>query len=102
MKRWLLVVLLVLAGCSGPPTSRPSLVAFHARWCITCQRDRPLLKDIANEFPVTQVDFEAQRSIAARYHVCYLPTYVVLSDGEEVMRSMNLSNALQALRLYDQ
>ena len=100
--RVLLVILLVLAGCEQSRISGPSLIAFHATWCQPCQRDKPLLVEVGKEFPVTEIDFESQHSIASQYRVSVLPTYIVLSGGEEVMRTMNLRTALQALRSLDQ
>lgn len=100
--RILLVVLLVLAGCEQSRIPGPSLVAFHATWCQPCQRDKPLLAKVSQEYPVTDVDFDGQHAIAAQYHVSVLPTYIVLSDGSEVMRTMDLRMALEALRSLNQ
>ena len=97
-----LVVLLVLTGCEQTHLPGPSLIAFHATWCQPCQRDKPLLVEVAREFPVMDVDFDGQHAIAAQYHVSVLPTYIVLSDGREVMRTMDLRVAFQALRSLDQ
>jgi thioredoxin 1 len=99
-----LVVLLVLTGCEQNtcPTPGPSLIAFYATWCQSCQRDKPLLVEVAREFPVTEVNFDTQHDIAARYHVQVLPTYLVFSEGREVMRTMNLHTALQALHDFNQ
>lgn len=94
-----LVVLLVLTGCGQDirPIPGPSLIAFHATWCQSCQRDKPLLDEVAKEFPLTEINFDTQHDIAVRYHVQVLPTYLVFSEGQEVMRTMNLRTALQAL-----
>ena len=100
--RILLVVLLVLAGCEQSRIPGPSLVAFHATWCQPCQRDKPLLASVSKEYLVTDVDFDGQHAIAAQYHVSVLPTYIVLSDGSEVMRTMDLRVALETLRSLDQ
>ena len=102
MRTLLLVVLLVVAGCGQTQVPGPSLIAFHATWCQPCQRDKPLLANVSKEFPVTDVDFDGQHAIAAQYHVSVLPTYIVLSDGREVMRTMDLRMAVQALRSLDQ
>ena len=82
MRTLLLVILLVLAGCGQPRISGPSLIAFHATWCQPCQRDKPLLARVSQEYPVTDVDFDGQHAIAAQYHVSVLPTYIVLSGRE--------------------
>ena len=97
-----LVVLLVLTGCEQSHLPGPSLIAIHATWCQPCQRDKPLLAEVAREFPVTEVDFDSQHAIAARYHVSVLPTYIVLSDGQEIMRTMNLRTAIQTLHSFNQ
>ena len=102
MRTLLLVVLLVVAGCGRTQVPGPSLIAFHATWCQPCQRDKPLLANVSKEIPVTDVDFDGQHAIAAQYHVSVLPTYIVLSDGREVMRTMDLRMAVQALRSLDQ
>ncbi len=100
--RVLLVILLVLAGCAQSHVPGPSLMAFRATWCQPCQRDAPLLVEVGKAFPVTEIDFESQHYIAAQYHVSVLPTYIVLSDGREIMRTMDLRVAFQALRSLDQ
>lgn len=107
MHRWLatLVVLLVLTGCEQQtpcPIPGPYLIAFHATWCQSCQRDKPLLAEVALEFPVTEINFDTQHDIASRYHVQVLPTYLVISGGQEVMRTMNLRTAIQSLHDFNQ
>lgn len=99
-----LVVLFVLTGCSDQtsPLSGPSLVAVHAIWCQPCQRDKPLLVEVAREFPVTEIDIDAQRPLAARYGVASLPAYIVMYGGQEVGRTNDLRSALNALRTLDQ
>ena len=99
-----LVVLLVLTGCGDQvlPVSGPSLVAVHATWCQPCQRDQPLLAEVAKEFPVTDIDIDAQRQLAARYGVSALPTYIVMLAGREVARTSNLRSALNTLRSFNQ
>ncbi len=99
----LLVFLLILAGCEQPsPLPAPSLVAIHATWCQPCQRDKPLLADVAREFSVTDIDFDSQRDLADGYHVTALPTYIIFSGKQEIMRTMNLQLAFQKLRSINQ
>lgn len=103
--RTLLVVLLVLTGCSEQivsPISGPSLIAVHATWCQPCQRDKPLLADVAKEFPVTEIDIDTQRELASQYRVNSVPTYIIMSAGVEFDRTSNLRSALITLRLLNQ
>ena len=99
-----LVVLLVLTGCSDQilsPLPGPSLVAVHATWCQPCQRDKPLLLEVAKEFPVTEIDIDLQRQLAARYSVSSLPTYIIMSGGQEIGRTGDLRSALITLRSFN-
>lgn len=99
-----LIVLLVLTGCSdqASPLPGPSLVAVHATWCQPCQRDKPLLVEVAREFPVTEIDVDTQRELASWYGMSVLPTYIVMDDGNVVVRTSNLSFALSTLRSLNQ
>ena len=100
-----LVVLFILTGCSDQivsPHPGPSLVAIHATWCQPCQRDQPLLAEVAKEFLVTEIDIDTQRQLAARYGVSALPTYIVMLAGREVARTSNLRSALNTLRSFNQ
>ena len=100
-----LVAFLLLTGCDNPivsPSAGPSLVAIHATWCQPCQRDKPFLIEVAKEFPVTDIDFDAQRALAASYKVSSLPTYIVMQDGREIERTTNLRSALLTLRSLNQ
>ncbi len=101
-----LIVLLVLTGCEQAntpcPAPGPSLFAFHATWCQPCQRDKPLLDEVRSEFPVMDVDFDSQHDIAVQYRVQVLPFYIVIVDGQEAFRTMNLREAIRALRLNQQ
>ena len=84
------------------PVSGPSLVAVHATWCQPCQRDKPLLAEVAKEFPVTEIDIDTQRELASRYGMSVLPTYVVMYDGDVVVRTSNLRFAFDTLRSFNQ
>ena len=100
-----LVVLFILTGCSDQivsPQPGPSLVAIHATWCQPCQRDKPLLAEVAKEFPVTEIDIDSQRQLAARYSVTSLPTYIVMYGGQEIGRTNDLRSALNTLRSFNQ
>jgi thiol-disulfide isomerase/thioredoxin len=64
------------------------VLAFTAEWCSDCQRDKPKLAALRNAgVKVTTIDVDKQRSIARKYGVTQLPTYIVLQDGVEIKRT---------------
>jgi len=90
---------ILIAGCEVQSSSSPSLVAVTATWCEPCQRDKPKLVEVSQEFPVTVLDFDQQRADADRLGVSSVPTYVVYdANGKEVQRFDNLKRAIWLLR----
>ena len=104
MRLLLCLALVMFAGCSTDPSSapEPDLIAFSATWCQPCQRDKPLLAEVAQEFSVTEMDIDSQREIVAQYGVTSVPTYVIRVDGVERQRTSDLRTALRVLRFLRQ
>ena len=82
-----LLVLMMSSGCNYEQSPVPCLMAFTATWCQPCQRDKPLLAEVAQEFPVREIDIDSQPEIAAQYQVISVPTYVITMEGMEVQRT---------------
>lgn len=70
---------------------RPILLDFHAPWCYSCYYmeqnvlSKPAFEGRAKDLvPVTlDVDTPQGNELQQKYHVTFLPTYVVLSPGGE-------------------
>lgn len=71
--------------------SEPVLVDFFATWCGPCQMMLPIISEMANEakdFKVATLDIDENTSIAAKYSVMSVPTFIVFKDGEEKARML--------------
>lgn len=66
------------------------LVEFYATWCPHCRKMMPIMEDIktllADNLKVLQFDIDQNEDIANEMRVQSLPTFILYSDGEEVMR----------------
>ena len=73
------------------------LVDFSATWCGPCKRQAPILDKMAlraeGRFRIVKVDIDASPDLAERYDAQSVPTLVVFANGEEVARTVGLSQA---------
>ncbi len=80
---------------------RPLLVDFWAQWCAPCKRVEPLLDELAQEYQgrltIGKLDVDQQRSLAAKFQVLGMPTFILFKDGEivEQMRGIMSKSAFQ-------
>lgn len=71
----------------GDSSQRIVLLDFYADWCGPCRQMAPLVEQLAARgYPVRKVNFDQQRDLATRLGVKYLPTFVMLVDGQVVDR----------------
>ena len=66
------------------------LVEFYATWCPHCRKMMPIMEDIktllADNLKVLQFDIDQNEDLANEMRVQSLPTFILYSDGEDVMR----------------
>ncbi|MCK4323251.1 MAG: redoxin domain-containing protein, partial [Armatimonadetes bacterium] len=69
----------------------PVVIDFWADWCRPCHMIRPTLEQLAEEFAgkvkFVGVNTEANTKLARKFQVIYLPTIVIINDGEEIDRA---------------
>ncbi|KAE9618318.1 putative protein-disulfide reductase [Lupinus albus] len=65
---------------------KPVLVDFYATWCGPCQFMVPILNEVStrlnDKIQVVKIDTEKYPSIANKYDVQALPTFIIFKDGE--------------------
>ena len=65
--------------------SKPVLLDFYADWCGPCQMVKPLLAEIAQEYPevlVGKINVDEQQQLASQFGIVSIPTLVVMKNGE--------------------
>lgn len=74
----------------------PVLVDFWATWCGPCQRQGPVIDELAQAgFAVGKVDIDQSADLAAQYRVMSVPTLIVFKDGREAKRLVGLHSRAQ-------
>jgi thioredoxin 2 len=70
----------------------PVLVDFWAQWCGPCRTVAPELEKIARsragKLVIAKVDTDAQPTVAARYQIKSIPTFVLFANGRESKRAL--------------
>ncbi len=66
------------------------LVDFWAEWCAPCRMMAPILNDVAADLSgnnrVGKVNIEQFQSLAQKYKVRSIPTFILFKDGKEINR----------------
>ncbi|XP_054806309.1 thioredoxin Y1, chloroplastic-like [Prosopis cineraria] len=67
-------------------SEKPVLVDFYATWCGPCQFMVPVLDEVSTRLKdviqVAKVDTEKYPSIADKYRIEALPTFIIFKDGK--------------------
>jgi len=66
------------------------LVDFWASWCVPCKMMAPILNEVSKELSenkyVGKVNIEEFQSLAQKYKVRNIPTFILFKNGVEVNR----------------
>jgi len=69
-------------------SEKPVLVDFYADWCGPCQMMGPVVEEISNEVNVCKINIDEQMSIAQKYGVMSIPTFIVFKNGDVADKKM--------------
>lgn len=83
-------------------SDKPVLVDFWATWCGPCQKQGPIVEELADELTdvkVGKLDVDAEEEIAGRYNIMSIPTVILFKNGEVAGKAVGLQSkeSLQAL-----
>ncbi|MBT5020645.1 MAG: trypsin-like serine protease [Planctomicrobium sp.] len=82
-----LCIALVIASSSFAADPENIVYDFSAVWCGPCQQMVPLVEKLKREgLPIRKVDIDKEKSLAEKYNISSIPTFVVVVNGQEVQR----------------
>ncbi|MBP0986250.1 MAG: thioredoxin [Oscillospiraceae bacterium] len=77
-------------------SSGTTLVDFWATWCGPCRMQAPIIDafdaEMGETVKVGKVDVDEQPAIAQRYGIASIPTLILFRDGQEVSRSIGVTD----------
>lgn len=66
------------------------LVDFNAKWCLPCQKLKPILEELSNEYKgkaaIQKIDVDENKALAQAMSIQALPLIVFYKEGKEVWR----------------
>lgn len=79
------------------------LIDFWASWCGPCRMMSPVIDQIAEEvgenIKVCKVNIDEEQSLALKYNVMSIPTFIVMKNGEETGRSVGVQDKSEIMNL---
>lgn len=71
-------------------SDKPTLVDFFATWCGPCKAMTPVMDQLKNEIGesarILKIDVDKNQSLAAKFQVRGVPTFVIFKSGKVVWR----------------
>ena len=74
-------------------SDQPVLVDFWATWCGPCQKQGPIIEELADELSdvkVAKLDVDEADEIAGNYNIMSIPTVMLFKGGEIAQKAVGL------------
>ena len=87
--------------------TRPKLIIFSADWCAPCKaakkamKENVSLKRVVSSYEVVEYNFDVAMPMRRKYKVDRVPTFIVVSDGEEIRRQVGFSSTEKLKKFLD-
>jgi thioredoxin 1 len=105
----IMLVAIFMFGCDQPQRDPPCcpkdrcepqvrIYWFSATWCGPCKRQAPEAEAALQGWTWRKVDIDREPSLASKYKVGSVPTYIVIVDGVERYRTSDAGELRQRLR----
>ena len=83
---------------------KPVLVDFWATWCGPCQKQGPIVEELADErddIKVCKLDVDEASDVAEQFNIMSIPTVIAFKDGEVINKSVGLQSKESLLALFN-
>ena len=76
-------------------SDKPVLIDFWATWCGPCQKQGPIVEQLAEELDdvkVCKLDVDEAQNIAGNYNIMSIPTVMVFKNGQVSGKAVGLQS----------
>lgn len=79
------------------------LIDFWASWCGPCRMMSPVIdkiaEDMKNQVKVCKINIDEEQSLAVKYNVMSIPTFIVFKNGKEEARSIGVQDEAEIVNM---
>ena len=76
------------------------IIDFFATWCGPCQRQAPIMNEIAEtreDIKVVKIDVDKNAELAEKYEIMSIPTIIIMKNGQVVNKYVGLTSKEELL-----
>ncbi len=79
------------------------LIDFWASWCGPCRMMSPVIdkiaEDMKDQVKVCKINIDEEQSLAVKYNVMSIPTFIVFKNGKEEARSIGVQDEAEIVNM---